>query len=213
MIHCTLDFPDIRREGCGEEGQYKYLPISTEQLIYLDFDYILAGHFHSNFIKKPYQKNHDSKKNWFIYPGSPVKITKSEKGKRSVCLIDTVEQSIKQIELDTVYFDSCQIRFHPFKMEEGFNEISQFVSQYKKDWEIKKAELEIVLEGYISIPETKFIEKVDKITMGIKYKNKVLQVIELLNNPLLKRFKEILDLKDIDQNKKDEILSFIIEAF
>lgn len=51
------------------------LLISTEQLAYLDFDYALAGHFHSNFIMKPYQKSTDSKKNWFIYPGSPVKIT------------------------------------------------------------------------------------------------------------------------------------------
>lgn len=213
MIHCTLDFPEIKKEGCGEEKEYKYLPISTEQLIYLDFDYVLAGHFHSNFVKKSYQKSQDSKKNWFIYPGSPVKITKNEKGKRGACLIDITEQNIKRIDLNTLYFDSCYIRFHPFKMERGFNKISQFVSQYKRDWELKKAELEIVLEGYISIPEKEFIEKVEKITDGIKYSNKAIQVIELMNRSLFKRFKEILDQKDIEQDKKDEILNFVIEAF
>lgn len=212
MIHGTLDFPEIKKEECGEEGEYKYLPLTSEQLIYLDFDYVLAGHFHSCFIKS-YQKSQDSKKNWFIYPGSPVKVTKNEKGKRKAYLVDTEEEEIKQIELDSLYFDACSVKFHPFNMEQGFSTISQFVNQYKEDWELKKAELEIVLEGYISIPEKEFIEKLEKIVNGITYKNNVLQVIELLNNPLFKRFKEILEQKDIDDITKDKLLNFVIEVF
>ncbi len=213
MVHCTLDFPDFSRSGFGEEGKFKYLPVSTEQLIYLDFDYVLAGHFHSNFIKKPFQKSQDSKRNWFIYPGSPVKVTKTERGKRKACLIDTEEKLIKPIILDTYFYDSCHITFHPLKMKEGFKRLKEFVNNYKQDWDMKKVDLEIFLEGYISIPEINFKQEVEKICSGIKYNNSVQQVIELLNKPLFKRFKELLEQREIEQEKKDELLNFVIEAF
>jgi len=213
MVHCTLDFPEFNKEGFGKEGEFRYLPVSTEQLIYLDFDYTLAGHFHSNFIQKPYQKSLDSKKNWFINPGSPVKITKNEKGKRKVCLIDTEENLIKQVELDTFYYDSCQIVFHPYKMEEGFRLLDEFVRNHEKDWNEKNVELDILLEGYITIPEIEFKEKIKEICGDLKYKNKVLQVIHLLNKSLFKRFKEILDQKDLEQDKKEKLINFVIEAF
>ncbi len=213
MVHCTLDFPDFSGIGFGEEGKFKYLPVSTEQLIYLDFDYVLAGHFHSNFIKKPFQKSQGSKRNWFIYPGSPVKVTKNEKGKRKACLIDTEEDLIKPIILDTYFYDSCQIIFHPYKIKEGFKRLKEFVDIYKQAWEKKKADLDIFLEGYISIPEITFKQEIEKICSGIKYTNNVQQVIELLTKPLLKRFKELLDQREIEQEKKDELLNFVIEAF
>lgn len=213
MVHCTLDFPEFNKEGFGEEGKYRYLPITTEQLIYLDFDYVLAGHFHSNFIKKPYQKSPDSKKNWFINPGSPVKVTKNEKGKRKACLIDTEEDLIRPIELDTLFYDSCHIIFHPYKMKEGFKQLNEFVNNFKKDWDKKKVDLDIFLGGYISVSEIDFIEEIEKTCSGIKYKNNVLQVIDLLNKSLFKRFKELLEQKEMDQEKKDELLNFVIEAF
>jgi len=213
MVHCTLDFPEFNKEGFGEEGKYRYLPITTEQLIYLDFDYVLAGHFHSNFIKKPYQKSPDSKKNWFINPGSPVKVTKNEKGKRKACLIDTEEDLIRPIELNTFYYESCHIIFHPYKMNEGFKQLNKFVNKFKKDWDMKKVDLDIFLEGYISISEINFKKEIEKICGGIKYKDNVLQVIDLLSKSLFKRFKELLDQKELDQEKKDELLNFVIEAF
>lgn len=213
MVHCTLDFPEFNKEGFGEEGKYRYLPITTEQLIYLDFDYVLAGHFHSNFIKKPYQKSPDSKKNWFINPGSPVKVTKNEKGKRKACLIDTEEDLIRPVELDTLFYDSCHIIFHPYKMKEGFKQLNEFVNNFKKDWDMKKVDLDIFLEGYISIPEIDFKGEIEKICGDIKYKNNVLQVIQLLNKSLFKRFKELLEQKELDQEKKDNLLNFVIEAF
>ena len=78
---------------------------------------------------------------------------------------------------------------------------------------MKKADLEIFLEGYISIPEITFKQEVEKICSGIKYKNRVQQVIELLDKPLFKRFKELLEQREIEQEKKDELLNFVIEAF
>ncbi|MCP6719091.1 MAG: DNA repair exonuclease [Patescibacteria group bacterium] len=213
MVHCTLDFPEFNKGGFGDEGKYRYLPISTEQLVYLDYDYVLAGHFHSKFIEKPYQKSPDSKKNWFINPGSPVKVTNNERGKRKLCLIDTEEKLIKPIILDTFYYDSCQITFHPYKMNEGFKQLENFVNIVRKDWDKKIVEVEIDINGYISIPEVKFKEKIDKICEGMKYNNKTLQVIELMNKPLFKRFKELLEQKELENYKKDQILNFVVEAF
>ncbi len=213
LVHCTLGFPEIRREGCGEDREYNYLPISMEQLIYLDYDYVLAGHFHSSYIQKSFQKSQDSKKNWFIYPGSPVKITRNEKGKRRVCLIDTETQFIKPIELDTLYFDTCNINFHPYNMGKGLIELYQFIDKHKQNLELNKAELEISLNGYISIPEKEFKEEVEKITGNIKYKNNVVQVSEILNNSIFIRFKEILDQRDITAEKKEELFNFIMGAF
>ena len=213
MVHCTLDFPDFNRAGFGDEVKYRYLPVSTEQLIYLDFDYVLAGHFHSNFVKKPYQKSPDSKKNWFIYPGSPVKVTNKEKGRRKACLIDIEEELIKPIILDTLFYDFCHITFHPYKMNEGFDTLKEFVNKIKKYWDMKKVDIEIVLEGYISISEVKFKEEIEKICGGIKYSNRVLQVIKLINKPLFKRFKDLLEQKEMETDKKKELLNFVIEAF
>lgn len=70
------------------EGQKRYLPVKLSYFEDLNFDYILAGHFHKNFNIYSF-KNRNNREGFFIYPGSPVSITKKETDVRKVCLIDT----------------------------------------------------------------------------------------------------------------------------
>lgn len=84
LIHCTLD-SGYSTFDMGNEGEGQYFPIKSSTLAELGYNYILAGHFHSNRTKKRLENG-----GYFVYPGSPCSITKKETGKRSVFLLDTV---------------------------------------------------------------------------------------------------------------------------
>jgi DNA repair exonuclease SbcCD nuclease subunit len=66
LIHCSLDVPFLKESGFGDEKRQLYLPVNSKVLAEIGFDYVLAGHFHSQ-----YAESIISDKTVFIYSGSP----------------------------------------------------------------------------------------------------------------------------------------------
>jgi DNA repair exonuclease SbcCD nuclease subunit len=112
-------------ENYGDEGQRRYLPVNLDSFRYLKWDYILAGHFHSNFDVRQIGES-----KYFVYPGSPVSITRRELGPRKINLFE-VSKPPQPFQMDTRYYESLEIKLDPFvqldiknKISEGFKNLS-----------------------------------------------------------------------------------------
>lgn len=207
LIHCSLDIPYIKREDFGEEQKHGYMPVSSAILADAGFDYIMAGHFHSRFME-----NRISEKCSFIYPGSPVSITKKEQGKRCVNFLDTKKSILKPLEINSFYYETISVIFDPFDEEKG---ITYLENEIKKH-DLYNAEIEINLYGFIKTEEVKFKQMIDVITRGIApqninhgYKN----IKSLLEDSLYKKFEHKLKKLEINDESKQQIRSMVLNAF
>lgn len=99
-------------ENYGAEGQRRYLPVKLEYFRSLKFNYVLAGHFHTNF---DVHQIDDLK--YFVYPGSPVSITRRELGPRKVNLFE-IGKPPQSHQLNTPYFAPVEINLDPFNTKD-----------------------------------------------------------------------------------------------
>ena len=73
LFHGELLDVGYSRDSYGDDEEAGYMPLRLSSLDGLGFDYVLAGHFHTKFEVQRYDGG------FFVYPGSPVSITKKEK--------------------------------------------------------------------------------------------------------------------------------------
>ena len=214
LIHCSLDVPFLNESGFGDEKRQLYLPVNSKVLAEIGFDYVLAGHFHSQ-----YTESIISDKTVFIYSGSPVSITRKETGKRRACIIDTSlkgRERVYSIPLDTFYFDEVGLILKSGKEFETLDELEQRLGTYN----MRNVNLTVNLEGFISISEKEINEKIKKIIGKYKeYKDSIRlvenyrDVRDVLNDPLYAMFKNKLDRKDFSQEFKDKINEVVTFQF
>ncbi|MCG9479818.1 MAG: DNA repair exonuclease [Actinomycetia bacterium] len=202
MMHCSLDAPFIEQEDLGEEKAQKYLPVSSRVLSELDFDYILAGHYHSRFMVQKI-----SEKCTFVYPGSPVSVTKKEQGKRAVAILDTAHsRQVSQAYIDSKYYDSLHFSFQP----EIENKVMEELRQSLGEHDCRYAHLTIAIDGFTSLGEKTLKAQIDNIIKG--YDSEKLDIdltyrdiSEVLSDPLYINFKQKLEKADFSQEIKKDI--------
>ena len=102
MIHCSLDIPYLGEDEYGDEKRQAYLPVNSKVLADIGFNFVFAGHFHSRTIESRL-----SEKTLFFYSGSPVSISRKEKGRRTAVLLDT-EKPIKDQSSNLFFQNSHQ---------------------------------------------------------------------------------------------------------
>lgn len=84
------------------------MPVKLSYFEDLPVDCILAGHFHSGFRAWTVKRDR-----FFVYPGSPVSVTRRETGQRAVNLFETGCAPRKHL-LETFHFDSRTVTLDPF---------------------------------------------------------------------------------------------------
>jgi len=82
LYHGELLDAFFSRKDFGDEGGERYMPVKLSYFKDLNVDYVLAGHFHSNF-----QVRRLANGGYFVYPGSPLSLTKREIGQRKVNIL------------------------------------------------------------------------------------------------------------------------------
>lgn len=107
LYHGELLDAFFSREDFGDEGKERYMPLKLSYLEQINVDYILAGHFHTNFLVRRLNNG-----GYFVYPGSPVSITKRELGIRKVDLFD-LGDTPEEYELDTEHYKKVDISLDP----------------------------------------------------------------------------------------------------
>jgi len=194
MIHCTLSGS---QGGFGNEE--KYMPVKPSQIIQTDFDYILSGHIHSSATRKTFGNT------TFAYPGSPVSISSTETGRRAVWMLDTEEESMETIELDTEYFLRKELEIMPDREEEVKEEL---IAQLE-DRDLEKATIILNIHGYTEKDVEELIEQLreeleelnpDEIRIGAE---ELQSVSSLVESSLYQDFMD--KMREENLNKPEEV--------
>ena len=198
LLHCTLDI-GYKTGDFGEE-QTQYFPISLGVLESLGFDHVLAGHFH----RTP-QLRKLKDKGYFVYPGSPVSLSKNETGKRSVVLFDDWEKPIA-IPLSSFYYDATEFFVTPNREDEILKDIREWYSSRSED----NCSLTITVDGYTTTDENLFIEQIKQVCEFAEHELRFRDVSDVINHPLYLDFTKKLVEKKVDH--LEQVQFFVMDA-
>jgi exonuclease SbcD len=185
LLHCSLEAPV--QGGVGDEGEQRYFPITKEELAELDFDYYLAGHYHSQ------HRTELSNGGTFVYPGTPASVTRKETGRRTSVLIDTeAAQDVQLQPLDSFHYDTLDLRVTPGDEERVLEEIQSQVTI----WNNRHVEPKISVDGFTEMDETAFSEALSDVSGDIDVENSTRTVEHILSHPLFETFQQRLEERE-----------------
>ncbi len=199
----------------GDEGDQRYLPLQLNLLAETNFDYCLAGHFHTNFVVKQF-KNKSRKKAYFVYPGSPVSITSKETGQRSTALI-RIGQAPEPVKINSHHFQQVQLTFNPEDDLKKFEQLEQQLTNLSA-----QATALITVTGFFSqekigLSEAQLHKKVVRLAQdhNSRFQEKnftVKEIDRILSSGLFQAFQEKLKQKKLAAGPQQKIESTLIKA-
>jgi len=184
LCHGELLDAFFSRADFGPEGEGRYMPFKLSYFEGLDIEYVLAGHFHSKF--DVWRLNNGG---YFVYPGSPVSITKAETGQRRVNLFE-VGAPPSQVPLDTFHFQEVSLELDPLKDENPVEVVQEHLRKLHS-----KATPILTVKGYVNSEQVKMTEadivaQIKEIAKGkcAEERYEFKDISTILENDLFKRF-------------------------
>ena len=158
LYHGELLNAFFSRSDFGDEGQTRYMPLKLSYFKSLNISYVLAGHFHSKFNIWPLEN-----KGYFVYPGSPISITKTETGQRKIDIFEVGEPPRGYI-VNTPYFKEATIEFNPFVNKNPIEIVQQRINNLTSE-----VRLILTIKGFINgeaigMSEQELISQIKEVT-------------------------------------------------
>jgi len=210
LFHGELLDQFFNSQDFGDEGDHRYLPVHLSSFTDLAFDYVLAGHFHKSFHLHQLTNQRLEQGGFFIYPGSPVSITKKETGPRQACLFDT-GATPQAITLNTPYYQEINLTISP---EDELAPLARLKNALKNIE--TQAQPLVSLSGYFSSQNLQTSEKKlnEELTKFLQEQNiahtiELTDITEIINTPLYQTFLEKIPT---DIEKSDELKQLLIQA-
>jgi len=209
LYHGELLDAFFSRKDFGDEGEGRYMPVKLSYFKDLNFDYILAGHFHSRFDVWEMENGR-----YFVYPGSPISITKREKGQRKVNIFE-VGKPPEEYPLDTPHFEEVVIEFDPFSERNPVELVKERLEKTHP-----KACIILTIKGYINSKEIKtseseLVKQIREITKGksvveehFEYKD----IHWIIEDDLFRCFLKKLKQTGYDEKKEKQLQEVAIKA-
>ena len=215
VIHCELLDYFYDPYSYGEEGASRYMPVQLSFFNNLGFKYILAGHFHRKFDVLKIEND-----SYFVYPGSPVSITKREIGRRAVNIFSLGEEP-GEYPLNTKHYVEKDIEIDPLSPKSPLEIVESSLL------DLKENEVPVLsIHGYIDsektgVSEKSFFEGVDKILRKYGYSSEdihdtidVVDISRIAENRIYQDFIEILESKsELPVEDRKKIRDLLIKAF
>lgn len=201
LLHCSLDAPFGDRVVGDEEE--RYFPISKETLAELDFDYYLAGHYHSaHRVELP---NGGS----FAYPGTPASVTRGETGPRNVALLDTEADRLELRTLETFHYDHLEVTVAPGEEDRALAEVESWVGAR----EDRNVEAELTVTGHVTTDESDFADDLEAASGAVPVTNDTAHVGRVVAHPLYQSFEDRLAERDLEDDLEDAVRSRTLRVF
>jgi DNA repair exonuclease SbcCD nuclease subunit len=193
LLHCTLD-AGFAASATGEDERTGYFPVQKETLGELGYEFVLAGHVHSDLYQTKLPNG-----GLFIYPGSPVAHSWSELGRRHADVVDTDDDNVQPVALDTHYRD----RFAETATPGGGYDVIDRVERWVAGHDADRADLEVRVGGFTEIDETAFDERLRAVAGPATVRNETRGVAAVLDHPIYEDFVARLD--DLDLEAYDRV--------
>ena len=210
LYHGELLDAFFSRKDFGNEGEERYMPIKLSYFKDLNFDYVLAGHFHSRFDMWELGNG-----GYFVYSGSPISITKREIGRRKVNIFE-VGKPPKEYPLDTPHFAEVVIEFDPFMEGNPVKIVRKRLERVHS-----KASIILTIKGYINSEKIKTSEAelVKQVKEIIKdrcakedFKPEFRDIHTILEDDLFKSFMQKLEQTNYNEERKKQLQEVAIRA-
>jgi exonuclease SbcD len=195
-----LDHSFMGSDFGDEESNYMGVRLSFFEG--LNLKYVLAGHFHTNF-----QVYEFDREGFFVYPGSPVSITRKETGRRSVDLFE-VGNPPSQYSIDTPYYEKISFSVYPEDKVEPLIRIKERIKEFPKE-----ARILLSLTGYTEEKEEDFHKKIkdfEEKFPNLEIENRVRGIKKLTEDELFGAFVE--KLKNLKSPREPEIKRLFIRS-
>lgn len=208
LCHGELLDSFFSRRDFGEEGTDRYMPFWLYYFNDLNVEYVLAGHFHTAFDVRRLENG-----GYFVYPGSPISITKKEVGQRKVNIFEVGKQP-KERSIDSPHFEEVIIDLDPFKKKSPLAIVRTRIAKLHPE-----AKAISRIRGYINCKEIKMTETelknniteiAGKKSEEISYEFSDIQ--EIIEDDLFKEFQKKLEKSDLDEKKKERLIEVTIKA-
>lgn len=182
LLHCTLDVGFDAGETGADEPR-RYFPVDPATLGELEYDAVLAGHFHG------YADQRLDGETRFIYPGSPTSHTRGETGRRAAALLDTETGSVEPIDLETFYYDSLSITVTPDEQRAVPDRIESWVGERAGD----DCELAVTVGGFVDANERAYADRLREAAAPVEPELRIDSISHVLEHELFERFRDRLD--------------------
>jgi len=197
LYHGELLDAYFSRPDFGDEGEGRYMPARISYFKDLNIDYVLAGHFHSRFGIWRLENG-----GYFVYPGSPVSVTRRETGRRKVNIFEVGEPP-QEYFLDTPHYEEIVIGLDSFENRSPVDVVKE-----RLDSVCPGARVILTVGGFINgekigMGETELIERIGKVVAGkcINTRYEFRDIGEVVEDELFKRFSEKLEKTDYEEEK------------
>ena len=208
LYHGELLDAFFSRKDFGEEGEGRYMPVKLSYFKDLNINYVLAGHFHSKFDMWKLENG-----GYFVYPGSPISITKREIGRRKVNIFE-VGKPPKEYPLDTPHFEDVVIEFDPFMVKNPVEIVKDHLERVHSE-----ASIILTIKGYINSEKTKMgeselVKQIREISKGRTVEEHIefRDIHTILEDDLFKSFMQKLEQSNHDEEKKKQLRDATIKA-
>ena len=184
------------------------MPVKLSYFKDLNIDYVLAGHFHTKFEIWQIDDNR-----YFVYPSSPISITKREIGQRKVNLFE-VGTPPEEYPLDTPHFEEIILVLDPFQKSNPIELVKRRFEEIHSNAKIILKIRGYINSEYIGINEEELVKQikeiVDKKCIDQTYEFKDIRTI--LEDDLFKKFLEKLESTNFNEEAKKEMSELAIKA-
>jgi predicted phosphodiesterase len=193
----------------GDEGGREYMPVRLETFSRLGFDYVLAGHFHKRFRTVYYEGG------VFVYPGSPVSVTRRETGRRQAALL-TPGEVPAGVELQTEFFAEVVVDLAPDDVNGPIERIRTVLASAPAG-----ARILLTVEGFVHLAsvgmnESLFAQAIDALRAEFAIEPPIQQnwqdVSVVLDHDLFRKFTERLETSGLQGPEREAARTMAMEA-
>jgi exonuclease SbcD len=208
LYHGELLDAFFARSDFGEEGDERYMPARLSYFDGLPVDYVLAGHFHKRFDVRRLKQG-----GYFVYPGSPVSITKKETGQRRINLFE-LGTPPHEHPLDTPHFEDVVITGDPFTDKNPLEMLQERFAALPEN-----ARAILTVQGFINgealgMTEEELVKRAKKLVQGrcVEEHYEFRDIRMIVEDDLFKEFSKKLDHAALDGEKKEQMRQMAIRA-
>ncbi len=208
LCHGELLDSFFSRRDFGDEGTDRYMPFWLWYFNDLPVDYVLCGHFHTRLDIRKLDKG-----GYFVYPGSPLSITRKEVGQRRLNMFE-VGSEPREHPIDSYHYEILEVELDPFSTENQLDDLRMRINILHPE-----ARLVLRVSGYfdsrqIGMTESGLQFKIKELSERkiIEMNFEVRDIQEIIGDDLYKDFLNEVEKRNLDVETKKSLKELVIRA-